>query len=91
MSRVEHWESIYSTKAVADVSWFCKHLEPSLELIESAKLEKDTPIIDVGGGASTLVDDLLDRGFTDITVLDISHSALDKTKQRLRHRAASVT
>lgn len=91
MNTVEHWESIYSTKAVTDVSWFRKHLEPSLELIESAKLEKDAPIIDVGGGTSTLVDDLLERGYTNITVLDISQSALDKTKQRLRQRAVSVT
>jgi ubiquinone/menaquinone biosynthesis C-methylase UbiE len=86
----QHWESIYSTKPENSVSWFREHLEPSLELIESAGLTPDAHIIDVGGGASTLVDDLLERGFTNLTVLDISSAALDKTKERLGETASDV-
>ena len=91
MERQEHWENIYSTKPVDGVSWYRDHLGPSLELIESARLKPDARIIDVGGGASTLVDDLLDRGFANVTVLDISAAALDKAKERLGDRAGAAT
>ena len=91
MQRQDHWERIYTTKAVNEVSWFREHLEPSLELIGSADLGSDAAIIDVGGGASTLVDDLLDRGFSNLTVLDISSAALDRTKERLGDRATACT
>ena len=87
----EHWERIYSSKPVTCVSWFREHLEPSLHLIDSLKLERDADIVDVGGGASTLVDDLVERGFTNLTVMDISSAALDNTKQRLGDKAAIVT
>lgn len=91
MSKQNHWENIYATKEERDVSWFREHLEPSLELIDSAQLDRAALIIDVGSGASTLVDDLLDRGFSNLTVLDISANALDKIKSRLGDKAASVT
>lgn len=91
MNKHDHWENIYATREQTEVSWFREHLEPSLELIASARLPKDAAIIDVGGGASTLVDDLLEQGFTDLTVLDISAKALAKIKDRLKDKAAGVT
>ena len=89
MSR-EHWDTIYSTKPADRVSWFRPHLERSLEFIASAALSKAAPIIDVGGGTSTLVDDLLDAGYTSVSVLDISATAIANTQRRLGSRAASV-
>jgi len=86
----EHWDALYSRKTPEGVSWYQRHLERSLSFIDHAKLDRDDPIIDVGGGASTLVDDLLDRGFTDLTVLDISRSAIDAAKARLGDRAERV-
>ena len=91
MDKQQHWNNIYATKDVKGVSWFREHLEPSLELIGSANLSPDAAILDVGGGASTLVDDLLDRGYTNVTVLDISSAALDGTKARLGDRANAAT
>lgn len=88
MNRQNHWESIYSTKEADGVGWYRKHLEQSLEMIGSADL--GTRIIDVGGGASTLVDDLIERGYEHLTVLDISKTALEKAKLRLGGRAANV-
>ncbi len=90
MSKQSHWENIYKTKQPTDVSWFTPHLESSLKLIDSANLDADASIIDIGCGASTLVDDLLDRGFTNLTCLDISAEALEPTKKRLGDRAADV-
>ncbi len=91
MQKQDHWENIYATKGAQSVSWFREHLEPSLELIRLAQLDADAHIIDVGGGASTLVDDLLDEGFSNLTVLDISATALEKIKERLGDKAAGVT
>lgn len=91
MKRQTHWEGIYTTKGVNEVSWFREHLEPSLELIESAGLAPDASIIDVGGGASTLVDDLLNRGYKNVTVLDISPAALERTKERLGDQVSAAT
>jgi 16S rRNA A1518/A1519 N6-dimethyltransferase RsmA/KsgA/DIM1 with predicted DNA glycosylase/AP lyase activity len=90
MDKQKHWENIYQTKEPTNVSWFAPHLRKSLVFIESANLTADARIIDVGGGASTLVDDLLACGFRNLTVLDISTEALEKTKQRLGDRAANV-
>ncbi len=78
-----HWEKIYNTKAPEAVSWYRPHLETSLGLIERAAGGLSASIIDVGGGPSTLVDDLLGYGYENITVLDISQTALDLAKQRL--------
>lgn len=79
----QHWETVYETKATDQVSWFRPHLETSLSLIERATGgNRAASIIDVGGGASTLVDDLLERGYRKLTVLDISHVALDLARKR---------
>jgi len=88
MDAQEHWEKIYGTKAPDRVSWFRPHLETSFGLIErAARGDRSASIIDVGGGASTLVDDLIERGYVNVTVLDISQAALDLAQNRL-HKAA---
>ena len=91
MSTREHWEKIYGTKKANDVSWYQPHLQRSLDLIVRAGIGTDARIIDVGGGVSTLADDLIDRGFRHITVVDIAQSALDAAKLRLGDRAQQVT
>jgi 2-polyprenyl-3-methyl-5-hydroxy-6-metoxy-1,4-benzoquinol methylase len=91
MNRKAHWESIYSSKAPTEVSWYQEYPKRSLELISDTGIGIDAHIIDVGGGASTLVDGLLDSGFRNITVLDISATALDQTKARLGERGKAVT
>ena len=83
MSAREHWEAVYESKAPDQLSWYRPHLELSLQLIDQVGLSKSAQIIDVGGGASTLVDDLLARGFTNVTVLDVSSAALEATRTRL--------
>lgn len=88
--RREHWETVYRSKNPDEVSWYRPHLERSLTFIDSAHLPQAAAIIDVGGGASTLVDDLLDRGYTDLTVLDLSERALAEARRRLGPRAARV-
>src|SRR5258708_39104457 len=85
-----HWENIYAKKAPSEVSWYRPHLETSLSLIELAASSRSASVIDVGGGESTLVDDLLSRGFENITVLDISQSALDANRRRLGRAADRV-
>ncbi|MDQ7030432.1 MAG: class I SAM-dependent methyltransferase [Ardenticatenia bacterium] len=86
----EHWEKVYKTNLPDKVGWYKPHLETSLKWIKALSLDKDANIIDVGGGTSTLVDDLLADGYRSITVLDLSQTALALTKRRLRERAASV-
>ena len=90
MTRKTHWENIYSTKSANTVSWYQAHAERSLEWIAHTGIALDAPIIDVGGGASTLVDDLLDAGYQNITVLDLSGAALRVAQQRLGGRADKV-
>src|SRR5215469_9258054 len=85
-----HWEKVYTTKAPDAVSWYRRHLETSLALIESAAAAREASIIDVGGGESTLVDDLLARGYKNLTVLDVSQTAIQVTKQRLGKAAEQV-
>jgi 2-polyprenyl-3-methyl-5-hydroxy-6-metoxy-1,4-benzoquinol methylase len=85
-----HWEKIYNTKAPDQVSWYRPHLETSLALINRAAGDRIASIIDVGGGESTLVDDLLEQGFQNITVLDVSQAAIDVNKARLGERASGV-
>jgi ubiquinone/menaquinone biosynthesis C-methylase UbiE len=85
-----HWEKIYREKAPDAVSWYRPHLETSLALIEKSAVERSTPIIDVGGGESTLVDDLLAHGYGNITVLDISQTAIDANRKRLGTLAERV-
>ena len=89
-STKDHWEKVYTTRDETDVSWFQESPSPSLELIEQLKPGKDASIIDIGGGASRLVDSLLERGFRRLTVLDISQAALDLAALRLGRRASEV-
>ena len=90
MSSRSHWENVYRTRPWREVSWFRPHLDTSLALIEAAAPDRARSIIDVGGGASTLVDDLFARGYRDVTVLDHSAAALDVAKARLGERARTV-
>ena len=91
MSSVKnHWEKVYNTKAPDQVSWYRPHLETSLELVERAAVDSSASIIDVGGGESTLVDDLLAREYRNITVLDVSQTAIDATRERLGRAAERV-
>src|SRR5260370_5849912 len=90
MDTKTHWKKVYLTKAPEAVSWYRPHLETSLALIERAATGFSASIIDVGGGESTLVDDLLARGYENITVLDVSQTAIDVTKNRLGLPAKQV-
>jgi len=90
MDAQTHWENIYGKKAPDAVSWYRPHLERSLDLIEHAAPARSACIIDVGGGESTLVDDLLARGYHNITVLDISQTAIDVTKKRLTSASENI-
>jgi trans-aconitate methyltransferase len=90
MNRKEHWNRVYQTKAHDDVSWYQSRPSTSLKLIEACGVGKKEDIIDVGGGASVLVDFLLDAGFTRLAVLDISVVALAYAKERLGARAGDV-
>ncbi|MCS6786081.1 MAG: class I SAM-dependent methyltransferase [Thiobacillaceae bacterium] len=85
-----HWETVYTRKAPTEVSWFQPHAERSLGLIRLARVTPAARIIDVGGGASTLVDDLLAAGYRDVTVLDVAAHALAAARERLGARAAEV-
>ena len=86
----EHWENIYATKGMQDVSWFQKVPTTSLELIKQVAKNKHDAIIDIGGGDGFLVDNLLVLGYTDITVLDISENAIVRAKKRLGKLADKV-
>lgn len=86
----EHWESIYKEKGPQEVSWTQEVPTPSLKFIERVGLPKDASIIDIGGGDSKLVDHLLERGYEDLSVLDLSEKALSKAKERLGGRAEEV-
>jgi len=90
MSQKEHWDGVYIKKESSSVGWTQKIPEPSLGYIQKLAFDKDTPIIDIGGGDSFLVDHLLLLGYSDITVLDISQSAIDGAKKRLGEKAALV-
>jgi SAM-dependent methyltransferase len=83
MSNLERWENVYQTKGEHEVSWFQESPTVSLELIRATGVTTDASILDIGGGASRLVDALLHRGFSDITVLDLSEKALETSKARL--------
>ena len=86
-----HWERVYHTKAAAEVSWFRRHLDTSLALIERVAGERTASIIDVGGGESTLVDDLIARGYRNVTVMDIAGTAIEHSKKRMGSASGSVT
>lgn len=91
MQSKEHWEQVYTTKSQNNVSWFQEHALQSVELIVSTGVSKEANIIDVGGGASTLVDDLLAIGHRHVTALDLSDAALAASRTRLGDRAFDVS
>lgn len=88
MQLKQHWEQVYTTKSQDSVSWFQEHARQSVQLIANTGIPKSASIIDVGGGASTLVDDLLSEGYQHITVLDLSKAALAASRARLGIRAS---
>ena len=90
MQDKSHWESVYTHKAADAVSWYQPHADSSLALIRKTGIAAEAAIIDVGGGASTLVDDLLAAHYSDLTVLDISAAALDVARHRLGGAASAV-
>lgn len=90
IDRQKHWETIYTTKQLNEVSWYQPTPKHSLDLIGDLQLDKTAKIIDVGGGDSFLVDHLLDLGFENISVLDISENAIERAKKRLGPKAEKV-
>jgi ubiquinone/menaquinone biosynthesis C-methylase UbiE len=90
MQSKDHWEKVYTTKATDAVSWFQPHADRSLDLIRVSHHGHDAAIIDVGGGASTLVDDLVAEGYTDLTVLDLSAAALEVARKRVGVQESKV-
>jgi ubiquinone/menaquinone biosynthesis C-methylase UbiE len=88
--RQSHWQSVYIQKGESEVSWFQENPAPSLAMIEQTGAAPDRAIIDIGGGASRLVDHLVESGFRNVTVLDLSGAALEVAKARLGDRAAQV-
>jgi len=90
MDLKDHWEQVYRTTLPTQVSWYQSHALRSLDLIRRVSPPPNGPIIDVGGGASSLVDDLLDAGYRDLTVLDLSATALAAAQARLASRAAHI-
>jgi trans-aconitate methyltransferase len=90
VNRKQHWEDVYASKAVHETSWHQAEPAPSLAMIRHAAGGRKPSLIDVGGGASLLVDSLLDEGFADLTVLDISGHALEQARLRLGRRASRV-
>jgi SAM-dependent methyltransferase len=90
MQSKDHWGKVYTTRATDAVSWFQPHADFSVNLINATGVSHDGSIIDVGGGASTLVDDLLANGYTNLSVLDLSAAALAAPQKRLGSRASKV-
>jgi 2-polyprenyl-3-methyl-5-hydroxy-6-metoxy-1,4-benzoquinol methylase len=86
----DHWERIYETKVETEFSWFQEYPQTSIDFINLFNLSKDAKIIDIGGGDSHLVDALIELGYTNIYVLDISAKAIQRAKDRLGHRAQHV-
>jgi SAM-dependent methyltransferase len=85
-----HWQQVYGSKAETQTSWFRPHLDESLRLIDALRLPPEAPAIDIGAGRSTLVDDLLARGFIDVSALDVSAEALAQSRARLGNEARRV-
>jgi len=90
MSDSEHWQSVYGKKGADSLSWFRSHLDRSLAFIEECELPKNARIVDVGGGASTLVDDLCEAGYSNLAVMDLADSGLALARERLGAKAEGV-
>lgn len=91
IERKSHWENVFSTKTEKEVSWYQAYPKTSVEFITALHLPLDAKIIDIGGGDSYLMDALLDLGYTNLTLLDISANAIERIKSRLGDKAAKVT
>ena len=91
MQSKQHWEQVYTNQGATRVSWFQEHARQSLELIRRTGVARDGGVIDVGGGASTLVDDLLAEGYSKLAVLDLSGAALAAARERLGQRGGEVS
>jgi ubiquinone/menaquinone biosynthesis C-methylase UbiE len=87
----EHWENVFATKQETEVSWYQKQPKTSVDLIEKLNLSKEAKIIDVGGGDSYLIDNLLELGYTNLHLLDISSKAIERIKNRLGVKSENVT
>jgi len=87
---INHWDNLYSSKKIEEVSWYQKSPQTSLDFIYKANIGKDDAIIDIGGGDSFLIDHLINDGFTNLTVLDISKVAIERAKTRLGNKADKV-
>ena len=90
LDRKSHWDNIYATKPLEKVGWYQPKPELSLDLIDKTGLSRSASIIDIGGGDSLLVDHLIELGYTQVTVLDISENAIDRAKKRLGEKAHLV-
>lgn len=87
----EHWEIVFTTKVENEVSWYQNEPKTSIQLIQACKVAKNAKIIDIGGGESYLIDNLLDLGYTNLFLLDISAAAIERAKKRLGEKANQVT
>lgn len=90
VSTKQHWESIYQSKQEDELSWFQSYPKTSMDFVDLLDLSPDAAIIDIGGGNSHFVDALLDKGYRNVWVLDISERAIEQTKHRLGERASKV-
>ncbi len=90
-TKKQHWETVFTTKAENEVSWFQKQPQTSIQLIQACKVAKDAKIIDIGGGDSYLIDSLLDLGYTNLFLLDISEAAIERAKKRLGDKTKNIT
>lgn len=91
MERKEHWDNVFSTKQEKEVSWYQESPKTSLDLVAKSNIPKDAKIIDIGGGDSYLIDNLLELGYTNLTLLDISLKAIERIKKRLGGDADKIT
>lgn len=89
-NRKKHWENVYGSQSYDEVSWYQRNPTLSLQLIDSSGIKHSDKIIDVGGGASILVDNLIKGGYKDITVIDISETAIERVKKRLGENQKKV-
>ncbi len=87
----QHWETVFTTKAENEVSWYQQQPQTSIQLIQACKVAKDAKIIDIGGGDSYLIDTLLELGYTNLFLLDISAAAIERAKKRLGEKVQNVT
>jgi SAM-dependent methyltransferase len=90
MDRQTHWQTVYTSKGESEVSWFQDSPHPSIDLIALTGAARDAAIVDIGGGASRLVDAMMDAGYTDLSILDLSEAALVAARARLGQRASKV-